>query len=102
MSIASEILARRMRLIGAETHAITHEPDLTVAADDGAILLTDRWVATAGLGRPQPTVLVRSPYGRTGFVGLMFGRMARRAGAAGGRAKRARDIRVGWKLHPLR
>jgi len=75
MSIASEILGRRMRLIAAETHAVTHEPDLAVSADDGAILLTDRWVATVGLARPQPTVLVRSPYGRTGFVGLMFGRM---------------------------
>jgi putative CocE/NonD family hydrolase len=75
MSIASEILGRRMRLIASETHAVTHEPDLAVTADDGVTLLADRWVATAGRDRPQPTVLVRSPYGRTGFVGLMFGRM---------------------------
>lgn len=75
MSFVSEILGRRMRLIGAETHAITHEPDLAVSADDGAIHLTDRWVATAVRARPQPTVLVRSSHGRTGFVGLKFGRM---------------------------
>ncbi|HEX3975613.1 MAG TPA: CocE/NonD family hydrolase [Solirubrobacteraceae bacterium] len=43
--------------------------------DDGAVLLADRWVARAGADRPQPTVLVRSPYGRRQVVGLLFGRL---------------------------
>jgi len=43
--------------------------------DDGAVLLADRWVAQDDADRPQPTVLVRSPYGRRGFFGLLHGRM---------------------------
>jgi hypothetical protein len=75
VSLASEILARQMRLIAAETSDVLHEPDLAVPMDDGAILFADRWVARAHAGRPQPTVLVRSPYGRRSFVGLVFGRL---------------------------
>ena len=43
--------------------------------DDGAVLLADRWVARAARDRPQPTVLIRSPYGRRQLVGLLFGRL---------------------------
>src|SRR5947208_16677209 len=43
--------------------------------DDGAVLLADRWVARAMSGRAQPTVLVRSPYGRRQVVALLFGRL---------------------------
>jgi putative CocE/NonD family hydrolase len=43
--------------------------------DDGTVLLADRWVAEAGSGRPQPTVLVRYCYGRGGAYGLFHGRM---------------------------
>lgn len=75
MTLASQILGRRMRLIEPQTLEVTHERDLRVPADDGAALLTDRWVAAASASRPQPTVLVRSPYGRRSFVGLMFGRL---------------------------
>jgi uncharacterized protein len=75
MSKASEILARRMRLPRAQTHAVVCESDLRVPADDGAVLLADRWVARSDRDRPQPTVLVRSPYGRAQMVGLLFGRL---------------------------
>ncbi|HEY5188065.1 MAG TPA: CocE/NonD family hydrolase, partial [Solirubrobacteraceae bacterium] len=75
MTLASQILGRRMRLIAPDTLDIRHERDLRVAADDGATLLTDRWVAAARAREPQPTVLVRSPYGRRSFVGLLFGRL---------------------------
>jgi hypothetical protein len=43
--------------------------------DDGVVLLADRWVARGAADRPQPTVLVRSPYGRGQFPGLLFGRL---------------------------
>ncbi|MBV9338928.1 MAG: CocE/NonD family hydrolase [Solirubrobacterales bacterium] len=75
MSLASEILARRMRLPRAQTREIVCEPDLRAAMDDGAVLLADRWVARAQRARHQPTVLVRSPYGRRQGVGLIFGRL---------------------------
>lgn len=75
MSVASQILARRMRLPRAQTHAVVCEPDLRVEMDDGALLLADRWVAAPTRHRPQPTVVVRSPYGRKHVVGLLFGRV---------------------------
>ena len=75
MTLASEVIARRMGLAQTQTHDVAHEMDLRVTMDDGAVLLADRWVATDADGRPQPTVLVRSPYGRTGFTGLLYGRL---------------------------
>src|ERR1700685_417619 len=75
MSLGSEILARRMRLIAPATVDVLQERDLRVPMDDGAVLLADRWVARREVDRPQPTVLVRSPYGRRQVVGLLFGRL---------------------------
>ncbi len=75
VSLASEILARRMRLPRAQTLEVLCERGLGALMDDGAVLLADRWVAAETAGRPQPTVLIRSPYGRRQFVGLLFGRL---------------------------
>jgi putative CocE/NonD family hydrolase len=75
VTLVSEILGRRMGLIVPESTDVLHEADLPVTMDDGAVLLADRWVARASAEGPQPTVLVRSPYGRSSFVGLMFGRL---------------------------
>ncbi len=75
MSLASGILARRMHLPRARTRAVACERDLPVPMDDGTVLLADRWVARDARTTPQPTVLVRSPYGRRQFVGLLFGRL---------------------------
>jgi hypothetical protein len=75
VTLLSEILGRQMRLIAAETTDVLHEPNLPVPAQDGVVLLADRWVASAGAQQPQPTVLVRSPYGRRSLVGLLFGRL---------------------------
>jgi hypothetical protein len=75
MSLASEALARRMRLPRAQTRDVICERDLHVPMDDGAVLLADRWVAREHAGVPQPTVLVRSPYGRRQLIGVLFGRL---------------------------
>ena len=75
MSLASEALARRLGLPRAKTHDLRIDRDLEVPMDDGVVLLADRWVAADDADRPQPTVLVRSPYGRRGFFGLLHGRM---------------------------
>jgi putative CocE/NonD family hydrolase len=75
MSVASAILARRMRLPRAQTHDVECQHDLRVTMDDGATLMADRWVAHATRDQAQPTVLVRSPYGRKQMVGLIFGRL---------------------------
>jgi putative CocE/NonD family hydrolase len=75
MSLASAVVARRMRLPRAQTHDVLCERDLRITMDDGVVLLADRYVARTSHGRPQPTVLVRSPYGRRQVWGLIFGRL---------------------------
>ncbi len=64
-----------MQLIEPQTLDVVCEGDLRVPMDDGITLLADRWVARSGRDRPQPTVLIRSPYGRKAIVGLLFGRL---------------------------
>src|ERR1700730_11511563 len=75
MSVASGILARRMRLPSAQTSDVVCERDLRAEMEDGAGLLADRWFGRLTRDRAQPTVLVRSPYGRGQLVGLIFGRL---------------------------
>jgi len=75
LTLASEILARQMRLPRPQTRDLVCERDLPVPMDDGAVLLADRWVARESAAAARPTVLVRSPYGRRQFVALLFGRL---------------------------
>jgi putative CocE/NonD family hydrolase len=75
MSLPSALLARASRLPRAQTEDVVCEKDLRVTMDDGAVLLADRWVARATRDERQPTVLVRSPYGRRHAVGLIMGRI---------------------------
>ena len=74
MSLLSALLARGCGLPRAQTEDVLCEKDLRVRMDDGAVLMADRWVARAARHTPQPTVLVRSPYGRRHAVGLLLGR----------------------------
>ena len=96
MTIPSEIIARQMHLPRALTHDVICEEDLRVPMDDGVELLADRWVARESATEAHPTVLVRSPYGRKQFVGLLFGRLLAEKGAAGRRPERARHVRL-WR-----
>ncbi len=64
-----------MRLPRALTLDVVCERDLRAPMDDGAVLLADRWAARSMSDRAQPTVLVRSPYGRRQVVGLLLGRL---------------------------
>src|SRR5450759_3876283 len=75
MTLPTEIIARRMRLPRAQTLDVFCERDLRVTMDDGAVLLADRYVTRASRDRPQPTLLVRSPYGRRQLFRLIFGRL---------------------------
>ncbi|MDP2711192.1 MAG: CocE/NonD family hydrolase [Solirubrobacteraceae bacterium] len=74
MSLPSAIVGRLTAIPRAQTHDVVREP-LRIAMDDGAVLLADRWVARATRHEVQPTVLVRSPYGRHQVFGLIFGRL---------------------------
>lgn len=75
MTLVSEIAGRSLRLPRARTRDLLVERDLPAAMDDGVVLLADRYVARDQADAPPPTVLVRTPYGRRGFFGLVYGRL---------------------------
>ena len=69
----SWVLARVFSLPPPRSRAVTVERDIPVAVDDGVDLLHDLY--TPGGPGPHPTVLARSPYGRAGVVGVLYGRV---------------------------
>jgi putative CocE/NonD family hydrolase len=72
MTLFSRALSRLFKLPPADTYAVRVERDLQVPVRDGTVLLADRYYAPQ---RPNaPTVLVRSPYGRSGIWALLFAR----------------------------
>jgi uncharacterized protein len=73
MTMASRFFERAMKLPPAANRAVRVERDLRIPMSDGVELLADHYRAD-GDGR-APVVLVRSPYGRRGVWGLLFGRV---------------------------
>lgn len=61
------------RMVGLPSAAVPYavRPDVGVPMADGVVLLGDHY-RPAGPDRPLPVVLIRSPYGRAGFTGLLF------------------------------
>jgi len=72
MTVVSRIASRLWGLPAAK-NKVAVERDLQVPMPDGTVLLADHY-APVGSG-PFPTILVRSPYGRSGFYGLIAGRL---------------------------
>ncbi len=68
----SRLLARVMSLPRASDTRVTVERGVPIPMDDGCTLLADVYTP-AGSGS-HPTVLVRTPYGRAGPIGLFLGR----------------------------
>lgn len=75
MTLLSEIAGRNLRLPEPLTRDVVVDRDLRVPMDDGVELLADRWRPRSFDGTPQPTVLVRSPYGRSQAAGFVWGRL---------------------------
>jgi uncharacterized protein len=73
MTIASRFFERAMKLPPATNRDVQVERDLRIPMPDGVNLLADRYLPR-GDGQP-PLVLVRSPYGRRGLWGVIFGRV---------------------------
>jgi uncharacterized protein len=71
--LLSEIAGRLLRLPAPATREPVVDRDLRVPMYDGVVLLADRYAPAATA--PAPTVLVRSPYGRSGGFGFLFGRL---------------------------
>jgi len=72
MSLSSRVLARWLGLPPPVTRAVRVRRGIAVTARDGTVLRTDHWEPRL---RPAPTVLIRTPYGRAGVVGLVSGRL---------------------------
>ena len=69
MTTASRLFAARLKVEPAVTTHVAARRNIAVRAPDGTVLLTDAYVAAPG--RPLPVILLRSPYGRGGFYGIM-------------------------------
>jgi putative CocE/NonD family hydrolase len=69
----SRLVQRVMSLPAALDRRVVVEPGVRVPMDDGVELAADVYTP-AGIG-PHPTILVRSPYGRGGPLGLVLGRV---------------------------
>ncbi len=63
MTVFSRIAASLVRLPPPRTSDVSVERDLAAKMPDGVVLLADRWFPTEDPGS-QPTVLIRTPYGR--------------------------------------
>ena len=73
MSIGSRFIGWVFKLAPAKTRNIIIEHDIKVPMYDGVELLADRYYPR-GDGK-VPTLLVRSCYGKTGFIGFLNGRL---------------------------
>lgn len=73
MTFISRVIGMLTRVPRAETYDVVVERDLRVAMPDGVVLLADRYYPR--LASELPTILVRCPYGRRGYFGLIFGRL---------------------------
>jgi len=61
-----------MHLPPAKTYDIVVTRDIQIPMPDGVILLADHYASRYGIR--QPTILIRSPYGRRGFFGAFSAR----------------------------
>ena len=71
MTLGSRMIERYFHLPPPVTRDVRVHRDLPVRVRDGVVLRTDHYEPRR---RPAPTVLIRTPYGRKGIMGLMSGR----------------------------
>ncbi|HKS98177.1 MAG TPA: CocE/NonD family hydrolase [Rugosimonospora sp.] len=71
MTLGSRVIERYLRLPPPVTRAVRVRRELPVRMRDGAVLRTDHYEPRL---RPAATILIRTPYGRGGVMGLMSGR----------------------------
>jgi putative CocE/NonD family hydrolase len=72
MSIGSRLIGRLFHLSPPVTRAVRAHRSIPVIARDGTVLRTDHWEPRL---RPAPTIMIRTPYGRSGVIGLVSGRV---------------------------
>jgi putative CocE/NonD family hydrolase len=72
MTVTSLLVSRWMHLPPAYTPDVVVTRDIQVPMPDGVILLADHYSSRNGIR--QPTILIRSPYGRRGLFGAFSAR----------------------------
>ena len=72
MTITSRIVSRWMHLPPAQTHDIVVTRNIPVPMPDGVTLFAEHYASRNGIR--QPTILFRSPYGRSGMFGSQSAR----------------------------
>ncbi|HEY7948300.1 MAG TPA: CocE/NonD family hydrolase, partial [Acidimicrobiales bacterium] len=75
MTVASRILGLLANLPAATTTDVSVERDLPAKMADGVTLLADRWHPAGSGGPLPPVILLRTPYGRrqwAGVIGRLF------------------------------
>lgn len=70
MTLISRLVGLLFRLPPADTYNIAIERDLKITMPDGAVLLADHYYPKGS--DKLPTILVRSPYGRSGPFAILF------------------------------
>lgn len=73
MSLTSHLLQRRLNLRRPLTRRLDVQRDLRVPMPDGVELLANRWAPRTN-GDGLPTVLIRTPYGRSGPFAITMAR----------------------------
>ncbi|HEY2794573.1 MAG TPA: CocE/NonD family hydrolase, partial [Micromonosporaceae bacterium] len=72
MTLASRAIGRQFKLQPAVTRDVALERDIPVRMRDGAVLKTNHFAPKLDTA---PTVMIRSPYGRSGIIGVATGRV---------------------------
>jgi putative CocE/NonD family hydrolase len=73
MKLTSHLIQRMLHLDAPATRDVVVQRNLRVPMPDGVELLADRYAPRVG-GDGLPTALMRSPYGRSGPIGMMMAR----------------------------
>ncbi|HVV75725.1 MAG TPA: CocE/NonD family hydrolase [Mycobacteriales bacterium] len=73
MTVGSRLLGALMRLPRPISGRVEVRRDLEIPMRDSTALLADLY--TPAGGGPAPTVLTRSPYGRSNWIGTIYGRL---------------------------
>ncbi|MEI8411375.1 MULTISPECIES: CocE/NonD family hydrolase [unclassified Kribbella] len=73
MKLTSHLIQRALHLDAPVTRDVVVQRNLRVPMADGAELLANRYAPRVG-GDGLPVALMRSPYGRSGLVGMMMAR----------------------------
>jgi putative CocE/NonD family hydrolase len=99
MTLASRVIGRSFKLQPAVTRDVTLERDIPVPMRDGVVLKTNHFAPRLD---NAPTVMIRSPYGRSGIIGVATGRVLAERGFHVVLQSCRGTFGSGGEFHPMR